>query len=368
MFADQTILIINSSCISILVLLAVVLLLATRFRGESGYAAAIIVLPNAPVYLYNVSRMLGWHDFALFMFPINYSINLTLMPLLWLFTYRNFNPGVHFRPVQLLHFLPALICLIILLAMPVQQRMEAIVHEMTGEDTWVGDLNTILVSIQLLVYWPVIFHFLHRKKRAIRENVSDAEWLQKEWIPKFMVIFAVMFAFVMICYAIWPRTDTWLIQIINVVAMVCLVYNSIVYPAIIVRQQPEAAETGTAVSPTLSSQQMKEICDKVVDYLTTSRAYISPDFSLTILSTEVGIHQKNISTAINGYLHKNFFELVNGMRIEEAKRLLSGSGRKHYTVESIYADCGFRSRSTFFLAFKKVEGKPPAQWVKESTA
>ena len=65
----EFILVVNFSSIIILVLLAMLLLIATRFRGESGYAAAIIVLPNIPVYIYNMSRMLGWHDITLFFFP-----------------------------------------------------------------------------------------------------------------------------------------------------------------------------------------------------------------------------------------------------------------------------------------------------------
>ena len=71
----EFILVVNFSSIIILVLLAMLLLIATRFRGESGYAAAIIVLPNIPVYIYNMSRMLGWHDITLFFFPISYSVN-----------------------------------------------------------------------------------------------------------------------------------------------------------------------------------------------------------------------------------------------------------------------------------------------------
>lgn len=36
----EFILTINSSCITILIILAIILLVATRFRGENGYAAA----------------------------------------------------------------------------------------------------------------------------------------------------------------------------------------------------------------------------------------------------------------------------------------------------------------------------------------
>ncbi len=90
----EFILTINSSCITILIILAIILLVATRFRGENGYAAAIIVLPNAPVYIYNMSRMLGWHEITLFMFPISYSVNTMLMPLLWLFHSQKFRYGL----------------------------------------------------------------------------------------------------------------------------------------------------------------------------------------------------------------------------------------------------------------------------------
>lgn len=103
---DDFILTVNSSSFIILLGMAAVLLAATRFRGESGYAAAIIVLPNVPVYIYNMSRMLGWHNLTLFMFPICYSVNTLLMPLLWLFAKKNFDLNFRLKPIHLLHLLP----------------------------------------------------------------------------------------------------------------------------------------------------------------------------------------------------------------------------------------------------------------------
>lgn len=221
----EFILVVNFSSIIILVLLAMLLLIATRFRGESGYAAAIIVLPNIPVYIYNMSRMLGWHDITLFFFPISYSVNTLLMPLLWLFTRRNFDLDPRFKPVQLLHFLPAIVCVVIVLSIPMRKRMESILHEVTGDDTWIGDFNAAVITSQMIGYFVAIFIYLYRKKQYIKDNWSDAEYMQKEWIPKLMILFAALFVTVMTCYAIWPRTDAWLIQILNVMAMSFLVYS-----------------------------------------------------------------------------------------------------------------------------------------------
>lgn len=366
---SEFILIVNSSCIAILILLAIILLAATRFRGENGYAAAIIVLPNIPVYIYNMSRMLEWHDISLFMFPASYSVNTILMPLLWLFTLRNFETNFRFKPVQLLHFIPAIISVIIALSLPEQERMDNIVYEMSGDDMWVGDFNTLIVLLQMLLYFTAIFYYLHKKRCYIKENWSDAEYLQKEWIPKLMYLFAALFVIVMTCYIIWPRTDAWLIQILNVIAMSYLTYNTIAHPTIpYIQTSEEVSETENANENTLSSvlneTQMREICKRVTDYLATTKAYLNNDLSLAILSKETSIPQKTLSRAINNYMKCNFFELINTMRVEKAKRLLLSSETSKYKIDSIYEECGFRTRSTFFLAFKKSEGTSPAQWLK----
>ncbi len=390
----QFILTVNSSSITILLLLAFILLAATRFKGENGLAATIIIMPNIPVYLYNMSRMLGWHGFTLFMFPISYSVNATLLPLLWLFTVKNFKPGFRFKPSQLLHFIPAIVCLVICLAIPAEGRMEAIVHEMSGEDTWVGNINTVILLIQQFTYFPLIFWYMFKRKKEIMNSSSNAEWVQKEWISQLMILFASLFVIVMTCYVIWPRTDAWLIQILNVIAMAFLVYNAIAHPmhpasfkdADVISEngypsrQPytqsaarrdenttagEDANTGQTATNPLTEEQMREICNKATDYLITSKAYLNPDISIALLAKDTGIPSRNLSRAINSYLKRNFFEFINQMRVEEAKRKLLELKTADYNIDSIFEECGFRSRSTFFMVFKKIEGKTPATWLKE---
>ena len=362
----EFILVVNFSSIIILVLLAMLLLIATRFRGESGYAAAIIVLPNIPVYIYNMSRMLGWHDITLFFFPISYSVNTLLMPLLWLFTRRNFDLDPRFKPVQLLHFLPAIVCVVIVLSIPMRKRMESILHEVTGDDTWIGDFNAAVITSQMIGYFVAIFIYLYRKKQYIKDNWSDAEYMLKEWIPKLMILFAALFVTVMTCYAIWPRTDAWLIQILNVMAMSFLVYNFIAHPTVpyiqgTSRMLVKDETVGFQSIP--DEEQMRDICSQVKEYLETTNAFLRKDLSLSILSRETGIYQKLLSRSINEYLKQNFFELINEMRVGEAKRRLLLPENAGHTVDSLYEECGFRTRSTFFLAFKKVEGLSPAQWL-----
>ena len=363
----QAILTVNASCIVILTILALILLLATRFRGENGYAAVIIVLPTIPVYLYNASRMLGWHEFSLALFPVSCSVNTLLMPLLWLFARRNLESDFRLGLREVYHLLPALLCGVTALVLSPEERMASILHEVSGTDSLVGDLNTGIVALQMLLYFPAIFYIFHRERHLVRDAQSDAEWIQKAWIHHFMVLFASLFVVVMVCYAIWPRTDAWLIQILNVAAMAFLVYSTIAHPVahnLSVSNpsfdNPKAVEGEV---PALSEPQMESICRDVSSYLEESKAYLRPEYTLASLAQEVKIPQRNISRSINSHLKCNFFTLINRFRVDEAKRLLLDLDASGYTIDSICLECGFRSRSTFFLVFKKLTGQSPAAWL-----
>lgn len=372
---NEFILTVNTSSIIILLVLAAILLVATRFRGEHAYAAAIIVLPNVPVYLYNASVML-WHDLALFLFPISSSVNLLLMPLLWLFAKKSFDSSFRLKPIHLLHLLPALICLGLCLSMSPEERLASIRYEMTGNTTLINDINTIFVFIQMIAYFAVIFRFLHRTKKAIGDTLSDAEWIQKSWIPVFEYLFAALFVIVMVGFFISPSTGTWLIQILNVIAMFYLVYNIIAHPVMPIKQVPVeiadddtsetvSVETQTPSTQIIDEQQMKDICESASRYMEESKAYLRHDISLAVFAKEIKIPQRKLSFAINGYLKCNFFEFVNRMRIEEAKHLMQKLDTSNLNIDSIYADCGFRSRSSFYMVFKKMTGKTPVAWLED---
>lgn len=358
---SEFILAVNAASIAILILIASLLLASTRFKGMNGYAALITVVPTVPVYLYNMSRMMEWHNLSAFILPLSSSVNTTLMPLLWLFTRGNFDPEFRWNIRKLIHFIPAAVLLILTLSMDMQARMDQITFEMTGKDSWLGNLNSGIVLLQVIGYFTAIFVYIARMRKKVSDTASDAEWLQKLWVPRFMILFFVLFMIVEVCYMIWPRTDAWLIQIINVISMTYLMWGALTHKNMPVKQietLPKERNTDE-----MALDEMMAVCEKASAYLNESKAYLRPDLSLAIFAKEAGISPRTLSRSINGYLKINFFDFINRMRVEEAKRLLSNLDSTGYSVDSIFEECGFRSRSTFFLVFKKIEGISPAAWL-----
>lgn len=109
-----------------------------------------------------------------------------------------------------------------------------------------------------------------------------------------------------------------------------------------------------------------DILQRILSFMEEEKPYMDPEFNLQKLSGQTGIKPHRISQVINTGLKKNFYDMVNGYRIEESKRLLEknavatelkASDKK--TVLEILYESGFNSKSAFHRAFKKHTGMTP---------
>ena len=377
MITDQTIIAINITCIIFLMLMMVVLVAATRMKGVAGYSALVVVTTTVPVYLANMMRTADV-DIYVYMTSAQLAvfINCLCFPSLWLFVRCQLDKSFHLTFCSLLHVVPALISLLVSLAYygPMSGTELTAEREFleTGNENLPAIINDIVVFGQFFIYFGCIFFYIRKREKYLRDNYSDSDYLTIRWMRSFLIMFFILFFIVFVAYMIDPRTDAWLIPVLNSVGMAYLVYIVIFHSmaAYINRLADTVDRVGdmteqnsSVVSQGMDEEQMKENCRQITDYLLSTQAYRRCDLSLSMLSKEIGLPQKVLSRSINGYLNRNFFELINEMRVEEAKRRLLAPENSGYKIDGIYEECGFRTRSTFFLAFKKVLGQSPAQWL-----
>ena len=372
MFNYQILILINTACIAFLLIMLITLVAATRMKGGAGWAALIIVTTTVPVYLSNMTRVLEADNYILFLFPAAF-FNALCLPTLWFFTHSQYDKSFHFSAQKLWHTIPAFVSLFAYVVYYSSLSPEQIDTHRTFDNRTLPDyINDIIIYGQFFGYYIFIFLYIRKRKKFLQNNYSDSEYLETRWIQRFITLSFVLFFIVFLAYLINPISEAWLIPILNVILMAYLVYCVISHSTTAyINRLPDVPQNtdkreNAASLPTMNDSQMKEICDKLTEYLLSTQAYKNIDLTLAALSVEIQIHPKSISTAINGYLHRNFFELVNGMRVEEAKRQIRELSTSNYTVEGIYSDCGFRSRSAFYMAFKKFEGVSPAQWLKNN--
>ncbi len=92
--------------------------------------------------------------------------------------------------------------------------------------------------------------------------------------------------------------------------------------------------------------------------------YLQQEHSLSSLSATTGIAEHHISEIINLEMGLNFYELTNQYRVAAAKKLLSQEQPLSLSMEQLALQLGYKSKSTFYNAFKKSEGMTPLQYQK----
>ncbi len=97
-------------------------------------------------------------------------------------------------------------------------------------------------------------------------------------------------------------------------------------------------------------------------YLEQKKPYINADLKLGDLADHLGMPSYQLSQVINIGYQQNFYDLINSLRIIDAKRMLTDSSNQHNKIIGIAYDVGFNSKSTFNAAFKKHTGMTPTQF------
>ncbi len=108
--------------------------------------------------------------------------------------------------------------------------------------------------------------------------------------------------------------------------------------------------------------------NNLINYLEQEKPYIDPDFKLQNLANHLDIPSYQVSQIINTELQQNFYDLINSMRIDDAKRQLTDPVQQQTRIITIAYEVGFSSKSTFNTAFKKYTNTTPSLFRKVHSA
>ncbi len=98
------------------------------------------------------------------------------------------------------------------------------------------------------------------------------------------------------------------------------------------------------------------------------RLYANDDLTLAALSERVGLSPAHVSQIINERMGLSFYDMVNGYRVEEAKRRLVDPKAGHLKILAVGLEVGFRSKAAFNRVFKLKTGLTPSDFRARVTA
>lgn len=118
-------------------------------------------------------------------------------------------------------------------------------------------------------------------------------------------------------------------------------------------------------STVIVDEKNKEI-ELLKSFMVEKEPYLDSSLTIQDLSEQVKMPVKDLSTLINLYMDKHFFDFVNEYRIEKAMQILKDPSQKELTVLEILYQVGFNSKSSFNTSFKKYTGKTPTDFRKQA--
>jgi len=149
----------------------------------------------------------------------------------------------------------------------------------------------------------------------------------------------------------WPPLFSLVVAVVSVSVTVGALY------LLLRKFSTDRTETASYVKSPLGDVLRARIRRKLEATLVQQAIYKRGDLSLRALSETLKESPHYVSQVISQDLNTSFYELVNGYRIDEAKRLLREAPRE--TVLSVAMNVGFNSKSAFHAAFRRRTGTTP---------
>jgi AraC-like DNA-binding protein len=294
-------------------------------------------------------------------------------PFFYLFICALLNPDFSFKRSTLWHFLPAFLALLVTIPFYLSSQAQKIQYldNIYRDEYPLRYVAIALASfIQYIIYYCSAFkkliHFSHQATR-LKDDTEEV----RVWINTLIVIFIVSTVISFFPALLkYDTTTSGFIPIISSPYFFFIVYTLIAKPAMFgkIRQTSLQLEAYDIPDQDKKIENLAEkytdLSDRMHREVIRRSLFKDPEISLSKLADLLDTKPYVVTWIIKNHYNETFYNYINGLRIEEAKKILSDSTYKNYTIDYVGQLVGFNSKSVFYTAFKKSTGETPTQFSK----
>jgi len=130
----------------------------------------------------------------------------------------------------------------------------------------------------------------------------------------------------------------------------------------------EKTESEKYQRSTLTPEDAETYAARLKAVMEEEELYLDCDMTMPDLARHADIAPYLVSQVLNGPMHQSFFSFVNSYRIDLAKEMMSDPDARKLAIVDLALEVGFKSKSSFYDAFKKVTQMNPTQFKKTLSA
>ncbi|MFT3931682.1 MAG: helix-turn-helix domain-containing protein [Spongiibacteraceae bacterium] len=347
-------------------------------RGGNRAANRLLAISLALKLPMPLIIVLAYHRVALdasilFLFSVAGAFSL---PLLICYIKSMLEPDYRLQPKSVIYAAPFL--LLTLAAHVMHVGLQAAQQTAAGlppdSAAMIGIGHYLLHTIYLLYADHLIRRHRHRIEHLF-SNKAGVDFRGIHWCIRIFLCLMAMGLLIHLVRLI-PGLTLWPRQIYSLAVIVVLYYVialvALTQADIFARRRPDSpdSERSTAVpaeaprakyeTSALTSESAERQWHALQNLLEQQRPWLKNDLRLSELAEFAGLPSYQLSQIINQCAGKSFFELMNGYRLEEAKRLLDV--QPPLKIAAVALDAGYNSQSVFYKHFKQATGLSPSEY------
>ena len=359
-----------------LLLFALFLLSAKKDRTPDKIALALFLLANGFFIL----------DFLSFRYTnliIPFSVNLFFIgnafgflfgPLLYLYTKAVTSKDFQFLAKDILHLIPFAIVFCMILFLYQFQSYEVKLELLKTDIFDATGFTIYFISMQVVIftYLLISYQIARKKNKNLKSYFSSIEKINFDWLKLVVTAFCVMWVVDIINWTLYIlNANTAILMqflgfislLINFIFANLLILKSLKLPQIDVDRE-NGIEKPKYVNSPLSDHEKDDILTRLENLMANEKLYLNSSLNLGETARHLNIAPRYLSQVINELKEQNFYDYVNGYRINEAMRILIDPNHESDKIISVQLDCGFNSKSVFNTVFKKITGVTPSEYRK----
>jgi AraC-like DNA-binding protein len=346
------------------------LLLAFNRRGNrpANRIMAFFLLALALGMASGFVNILGWYDRWPALSVVIGSIALTYSPLFYFYIRAMSGREFGWRPARLGHFVPFLLGLASWIAFWAFRRH----GEVPGVLAWCVRTPwlpvTVMTVIQMTVYVTLMVRCLREYSRTIRDSFSSLDGINLRWLKWRLAVFAAI-CIAGLAVAAFFKFDNRLMNVASqaVFSLVALNifatgYRAMFQPQVFFGPGNEGGPGKRYRRSSLSAENAQRLNARLLEMMADEKPFLDPALTLPKLAQALDVPLNHLSQVINEQQGRNFFDFINGYRVEAAKERLTRSEPGQVKMITVAFDCGFNSLATFNRVFKDLAGKTPSQF------
>ena len=227
----------------------------------------------------------------------------------------------------------------------------------------------VFILVQCLFYCIVSFARIRKHKKNILSFASSTNEIDLNWLENIIKLLIALIVIMSIYEVI--RSGNQMLLILNTISLITVYFvglNVLKQKEIFFTEESKREEINTIIEEDfkevnlIPDLELQIKMEKIELQMLEKKAYLDNDLNLIKLAALVSITPHQLSYTINQGFKVNFFQFVNGYRIEKAKSLLLDNKMNKYSILGIAYESGFNSKTTFYNTFKKITGETPTNY------